>query len=174
VQHEPALVVRLRAERPPGLDAPGPAQAATQGAVVGREAGEPPRAPPGGLDQDAALEDLLQDLARSPHVRSERPAPAGPGLAQPGHLGLLLAQVHLVALKLVDPGLRGLALLLRRLQLGQESVHVVAHRDGLGQLGLGGGQLGDGQEEVLALGPAGVHLVGVRGRLLEVFLELGV
>jgi hypothetical protein len=171
VQHELAEVVVARPEPRQDVCASAP-QAAPQGPIVPGDAGEAPGAGADRPDQDAADQDLLQDLPGRGHVGVQGSRPASPGPAQPLDLLLLVAEVALVPLQVGDPGLGLPPLLLGRLQLGHQGVHVVRHGDDLGEPGLGGGQLGDRQEQLLALGTAGGDLLGVGGLVLQVLLEL--
>jgi hypothetical protein len=74
---------------------------------------------------------------------------------------LLVPEVPLVPLQIGQARLGLQALLLGRLQLGHQAVHVVAHGDCPGQPGLGGRQLRDLEQQVLALGATGGELLGV-------------
>jgi hypothetical protein len=142
VQHELAEVVVPRSEPRQDVCASAP-QAAPQGPIVPGDAGEAPGAGANRPDQDAADQDLLEDLPGRRHVRIQRSRPAAPDPAQPLDLLLLVAEVALVPLQVGDPGFGLPALLLGGLQLGHQGVHVLAHGDRPGQLGLGGGQLRD-------------------------------
>jgi hypothetical protein len=173
VQHELAEVVVPGAEPRQDVCASA-AQAAPEGAIVTRDPGEAPGAGPYRPDQDAAGQDFLEDLPGRRHVRVQRGRPAAPDPAKAFDLLLLVAEVALVALQVSDPGLGLTPLLLGGLELGYQGVHVVAHGDCLGQLRLGGGELRDCQEEVLALRTPGRDLLGVGGLVAEVLLELSV
>jgi hypothetical protein len=143
VQHQPADIIVPRAVAGQDVSRRRAPQAAPEGPIVTGDAGEPPGTAADWPNQDAADQDLLQDLPGRWHVGVQGGRPAAPDAAQPLDLLLLVAEVALVPLQVGDPGFGLPALLLGGLQLGHQGVHVLAHGDRLGQLGLGGGQLRD-------------------------------
>ena len=73
--------------------------------------------------------------------------------------------------KVRDPDLGVVALLLRRLQLGDQRVGLVGPGDRLRQPGLSGGELRDLGQEVLALGATLLTRLDVVGHLAQMGLE---
>ena len=137
MQHELAeVVVPWAVDRPDVGHAP---EAAAQGAVVPRNSGKGPGAAADRPDQDAADQDLLQDLPGRRHVGLEGGRPTAPHMAQAFDLLLLVPEVALVPFEVCHARLGLPPFLLGGLELGHQGVHVVAPGDGLGEPGLRGG-----------------------------------
>jgi hypothetical protein len=90
VQHQPAEVIVPRAVAWQDVDWRGASQPAPQGAIVPRDPGEPPGARADRPDQDAADQDLLQDLPGRGHVGVQGGRPAAPDPPQALYLFALV------------------------------------------------------------------------------------